>query len=257
MPTEPPTWRNMGPGVRKIPEPMTEPMNKRKRSRRRSVRTSSIMEGRVRAILRGEQAERIITGDLEPSRRTWRKGNRGRHEAEHENNQGQERPEPPVGIQRSSIVNLRDTQKAHHKQQRAPNVPTLPEMKPAESNQADGQQERKNTVRAHAQRTQNVPAIELGHRHEIERSDKQRDPGGAAHRRQQPRVGSAPWMENGLEKAQQERRAVDQLRVRRIGKLRNEFRVEDAVEQRGNGEEKTHDRPRSANIKKGAIGAHR
>src|SRR5579859_6356563 len=113
----------------------------------------------------------IITGDLEPSRRTWRNGNRGRHKAEHENNQGQERPEPPLCIQRRSIVNRRNAQRTHDEQQRAPNVPTLPKMQPAESNHTNGQQERKNAMRAHTQRTQNVPAVQLRHGHEIERSD--------------------------------------------------------------------------------------
>src|SRR5215467_6661968 len=100
MPTEPPTWRRIGPGVRKIPEPMTEPINKRKRSRRRSVRTSSIIFNHQkgacaqfafanfrRNLPRG-QAERIITGDLTASRRSWwDEDDWRRHKAKHENNQ--------------------------------------------------------------------------------------------------------------------------------------------------------------------------
>ena len=63
-------------------------------------------------------------------------------------------------------------------------------------------------------------------------------------------------MKRGFEKPQQKRRAIDEFSVRWIGKLRNELRMQDAVEQRGNSEEKTHDGPRSANIKQRAIGAH-
>ena len=39
-PTEPFSWRRIRPGVRKMPEPMTEPTKRRKRSRRRRVRRS-------------------------------------------------------------------------------------------------------------------------------------------------------------------------------------------------------------------------
>lgn len=63
-------------------------------------------------------------------------------------------------------------------------------------------------------------------------------------------------MKSGLEPAKQERRAINEFRVIGIGKTRNEFSVQDAVEQRGNREEKTHDRSRGANVEKRAIGAH-
>lgn len=63
-------------------------------------------------------------------------------------------------------------------------------------------------------------------------------------------------MKSRFQKTQQERIAINQFRVRWIGKLRNELRMDDAVEQCGNREEKTHDGSRSTNVKQRTIGAH-
>ena len=116
-------------------------------------------------------------------------------------------------------------------------------MEPAKSNQSDGQQQRKNAVRSHADRTQNVAAVELRDRQEIQGGDKERDPSGAAYWGQQQRVGRNPRAKSRFQKPQQKGRTVDQFRLRGIGKLRNELRMQDSVGQRGNREDETHDRP--------------
>ena len=112
-------------------------------------------------------------------------------------------------------------------------------------------------MRSHIHRTQNVAAIQLRHRHKVERSDEQSHPRGAANRRQEQRAGRNPWMKSRIEKPQQERRSVNQFRIRWICKPGHQFGMEHTVNQRGDRKKETHDGSRGANVKQSAIGAHR
>lgn len=64
-------------------------------------------------------------------------------------------------------------------------------------------------------------------------------------------------MKNPFKEAQQERRTVNDVRLRRVGEPWNHFCVQDAVKQRGNSKEKTYDWSRCADIEKHTIGTHR
>lgn len=64
-------------------------------------------------------------------------------------------------------------------------------------------------------------------------------------------------MKKRFEQVQQKRRAVNQLRVRRIGKPGHHSGMQNSVDQGRNREDEAHDGSGSAYVKQGAIGAHR
>src|SRR5438132_1144722 len=68
------------------------------------------------------------------------------------------------------------------------------------------------------------------------------DPGGAANRRQEKRAGRDSGMQERVQEAQQERSAIDDFGVRRVGEAGNKLGMEDAVDERRNGEAKTYER---------------
>ena len=98
-----------------------------------------------------------------------------------------------------------------------------------------------------------MAAIKLSNGHEIERGDKQTDPGGAANGRQKKSAGGDAWMKERVEETQEERSAIDDFGVGRIGEAGNKLGVEDAVEERWNREKETDERAGSADIEEGAV----
>ena len=56
-------------------------------------------------------------------------------------------------------------------------------------------------------------------------------------------------MQQRVEETQQERGAVNDFGVRRVSEAGNELGMEDAVDERGNGEKETDERAGSAHIK--------
>lgn len=60
-------------------------------------------------------------------------------------------------------------------------------------------------------------------------------------------------MEDGVQETKQKRSAVDDFGVGGVGEAGNEFGMEDAVEESGNGEDETDERAGSADIKQGAV----
>src|SRR5579863_2562697 len=102
-PTEPCTCFRMSPGVRKIPEPMTEPMNSSKRSRRRRVRRSVVIRWRV------SMSARFPEGNLQEAQNHYQQRDRGQPETR--------------GIEGAFIVDWRDAQKAQRDQNRRPQQP--------------------------------------------------------------------------------------------------------------------------------------
>ena len=87
-----------------------------------------------------------------------------------------------------------------------------------------------------------MTAIELGNGDEIERGYKQTDPSGAANWRQKKSAGRDAGMKERVEETQEKRGAVNHLGIGGIGEAGNELSMEDAVEERGNGEEETDER---------------
>jgi hypothetical protein len=61
-------------------------------------------------------------------------------------------------------------------------------------------------------------------------------------------------VDEGIQKAEQERSAVDEFGVGGIGEARDELCMQDAVDESGNGEGETDERAGSADIKQGAVG---
>ena len=95
---------------------------------------------------------------------------------------------------------------------------------------------------AGTERTKNVTAIKLCNRHEIEGGDKQSDPGSAANRRQEEGIGRDTGMQYRVQESQQEWSAIDDFGVRRVSEAGNKLGMEDAVDERGNGENETSQR---------------
>ena len=98
-----------------------------------------------------------------------------------------------------------------------------------------------------------MTAIELGNGHEIERGDKQTDPGGAADRRQKKSAGRNARMKECVEETQEKRGAVDDFGVGRVGEAGNELGMQDAIDEGGNGEKETDERAGSADIEESTV----
>ena len=114
-------------------------------------------------------------------------------------------------------------------------------------------------MQARIQRTKDVAAVELRDGQKIQRSSEQPYPSGAADGvKQNCRWGNA-WLKPGCESPKQERNTEDKIDVRPIdvGKAGNDFGMENAVGQCGNGKDETHKRAGSADVKEGAGGSNR
>ena len=112
-------------------------------------------------------------------------------------------------------------------------------------------------MKACADRTEDVAAIELGNGQKIERSGEKPDPGGAANGMKQERGGGYTWMQPRSEETQQKRSAEGQVDVMCVVKARNDLRVEQAVGERGDGQNKSHQRTGRAHVKESSSGANR
>jgi len=102
-----------------------------------------------------------------------------------------------------------------------------------------------------------VAAIQLGNGQQIERSCKQPNPCGAADGMKQQSARGNAGMHQICEKTKQQRRAEDDFRVARVDKAGNDLGVENAVDQRGNRENKAYKRARSAHVEESPGGADR
>lgn len=102
------------------------------------------------------------------------------------------------------------------------------------------------------QGTEDMATVQLRDRKQIERSHKQTNPGGAADGRQQKGAGGDPRMIDGVEEADDQWRAKDQVPVSRISKAGNEFGMQHPVNECGEGENETHQRAGSADVEERA-----
>src|SRR6266568_2090835 len=112
-------------------------------------------------------------------------------------------------------------------------------MEVRKNDENQGKQAGQEPVQPGTDGTENVAAIQLGNGQQIERSCKQPNPCGAA---------------NGMK---QQRRAEDDFGVARVDKAGNDLGVENAVDQRGNRENKAYKRAGSAHIEESPGGADR
>jgi hypothetical protein len=124
-----------------------------------------------------------------------------------------------------------------------------------ESHESDGDKKGRVAVQASVDGAEDVAAIELGGGQQIERCGEKADPGGAADRMKQERAGSDAGMEHGVDQAQQELRAKDEVDVLQVGEAGNNFCVQDAVDQGGNGENEADQGAGSADVEECAGGA--
>ncbi len=104
-------------------------------------------------------------------------------------------------------------------------------------------------VETSAEGAQDMAAIQLGDGQEVERSGEKPDPGGAANGMEQKHAGVNPWMQGGCEETQQEWSAEGQVDVASVVEARNNFGVEHAVGECGNGQDESYERTGSTDIK--------
>lgn len=102
---------------------------------------------------------------------------------------------------------------------------------------------------------EDVAAIELSGGEEVQRSGKKADPGGATDGMEEKHVGVGAGMNQTSEETKQDWSAEDYLGVRGIDDAGNDFGVQEAEEQSGNGEKKADERAGGADIEEGASGA--
>src|SRR5579859_328592 len=107
-----------------------------------------------------------------------------------------------------------------------------------------------------AQGAKNVAAIELRGGKKIERGGEEPDPGGAADRMQEKIACVRAVAKQRREKLQKERSAEDEFIVGGNGQPGNEFGVQYAVDERGDGDDETDERAGGADVEERAIGAN-
>ncbi len=150
------------------------------------------------------QNEGIITGDSKRSMGIWRKVEGRGHETEEKDKKRKKRCPAAKRVERSGIVNGRDAKETHAEKEQSPNVPAFPEAEQSEREESHGKKQRHVMMKASIEGTQNVAAVQLGDRQEVERSSEEPNPGGAANGMQQEHAGANPWMKDGSEESQQE-----------------------------------------------------
>lgn len=104
-----------------------------------------------------------------------------------------------------------------------------------------------------------VAAVELCGGEQVERGGKESDPGGTADGREKEHLGINARMKEGVEPAQKQGSAEEDVGLRRIGmcESRNDTGVKHAIEERRDGKDKTDERAGRANVEESAIGADR
>ena len=107
--------------------------------------------------------------------------NRRRHEAQQKYQQRYSRCESPPRIERNCIVDWRAAQKAQSKENGCPDIPSAPVPEETEQQQQYRQECRNNAMAARAHRAQNMPAIQLARRQQIQGRGKKSDPRCSPH----------------------------------------------------------------------------
>src|SRR5438132_7383751 len=97
--------------------------------------------------------------------------------------------------------------------------------------------------------TQNVAAVQLGDRQEVERSSEEPNPGGTANGMQQEHAGVNPWMQDGSEESQKQWSAESQIDIASVVKAGDNFGVEHAVGECRNRQDESYERTGSTDVK--------
>ena len=179
----------------------------------------------------------------------------GGHEAEDENEERERCGGEAVGVQRFRIVDGKGAEKTDGDQHCGPDVPAGPEAE-AEKNQEQRKKDRREAMCALAYGAEDVAAVELRGGKKIERSGKETDPGGAADGVKEEVCGVGAMVKNRREEMQDERSTEDDLVFGRDAEARDKLGVDDAVDERGNGDEKTDERAGRADVEERARGAN-
>jgi hypothetical protein len=112
-------------------------------------------------------------------------------------------------------------------------------------------------VEAGADRTENVAAVELGGGKKIKRGGEETDPGRTADGVNQKGVRRNTRMEQCREQAEEEWNAENEIGLRSVGKIWDDFCVENAIGESGNRQNKTGEGAGSADIEESPRGANR
>ena len=175
------------------------------------------------------------------------------HEGKDKDNKSEERAKPAIGIQGERVVDRNDTQEANTEEQHRPDVPAGPIRKISKGDKEERQNHGKDAMGARAEGAQDVATVELAGGQEIQRCREKPDPRSPTDGRQQESLGCNSGMKDNFKQAQQDRSAKNDFCVRGVGQSRNEFGVEDPVDERRYSENETHQRARGSDIKQRTV----
>jgi hypothetical protein len=178
----------------------------------------------------------------------------GGHEAEDENEEGEESGGAAAGVQRLGVVDGKGAEKTDGDQHGGPDVPTRPKAE-AEKNQEQRKEDRGDAMSALIDGAEDVAAVELRGGEEIERSGEETDPSGAADGMKEKTRGVRAMVKNRREEMEDERRAEDDLVVGRDSEAGDKLGVDDAVNERGNGDHEADEGSGRADVEERARGA--
>src|SRR5579862_991021 len=181
----------------------------------------------------------------------------GGHEAEDEDEQGDDGAEAAGGVEWLGVEDGDEAEETDDEEERAPNVPAGPEMKHGEGDEDEWKDPRRVAVKARAQRAEDVAAVELRGGEEIERSGEESDPGGAAYGMKKNVCDRRVRIKDRGESAEDEGRAEDGADVIWIGKAGHDFGVKDAEDECGDGDDEADERSGGADVEECASRADR
>jgi len=129
-------------------------------------------------------------------------------------------------------------------------------MKQAQADESKRYEEGGRAMQARADGTEDMATVQLTDGEQVQGSNEQTNPRGAADGRKEKRAGVDAGVQQGVKKSQQQRHAEGDIGLVEVREARHEFRMNDSVEKSRNGKDEAHKRARSANIKEGAVGAN-
>lgn len=109
-----------------------------------------------------------------------------------------------------------------------------------------------------AEGAKNVAAVELRGGQKVEGGGEEADPGGAANGRKEQAVGVDARVKERVQQAEEQRSAEDHVRLRRIGmdERGDDGGMHNAVNERGNSENKSYERTGGTHVEESACGAN-
>src|SRR5260370_3661585 len=179
----------------------------------------------------------------------------GGDEGEDENEEREESGGEEAGVQPFGLVDGKRAEKTDGDEHCGPDVPAGLEAE-GQKNQEQWKKDRADAMGALADGAEDVATVELRGGKQVERSGEQAYPGGAADGMKEEVCGVSAMVKNRREKMQDERSAEDDLVIRWRGEAGDKLGVDDAVDQRGNGDEEADKRSGRADVEQCACGAN-